>query len=313
METEDQEESDWQPVKPQTLIQGLKCPVCWDYFVNPHTLPCGHTFCVRCLQSLARLTRSSRTRTPLDRLRLRCPSCRRNALARPFLRRRASVNYAIKGLVDEWFNSPYFSGSVDFIQLRSVSCQTEHDVVNEAIDDVKEEVKEDDPDKSITLLSSRTDVISSTEFRQVLFHRIGSKASIDSERKGQLHVEETPSDDVDNAVSDVTATSSDESEESENEIAELFGDIQVVNVEHAPFRRLRRFDVASIANVLKLFFGEIKHIFIAIRSSRSRTLLTIFWFLYGGLIVSISRIFLPWMAFYTLIYFVIIYAEITPP
>ncbi|XP_052213547.1 uncharacterized protein LOC127831542 isoform X2 [Dreissena polymorpha] len=263
----------------------------------------------RCLQQLARLTRSSKTRMPLDRLRIRCPSCRKNALARPILRRRAPVNYAIKELVEEWFNSAYSSGSVDVITLRSVSTQTD---TNE-------------PDSSTGSWSSTTESgslldsfnessISDTEFREVLFHRIDCRNTFKTAYKEHTDNDEpVATENAEHLATDDTPATSSEESESENEIGALFGDIQVVN-DNGPVPRMRftRFRIATLTSVLTILFAEMRYVFEAIRSSRSRTILTIFWFLYGVAIVCISQAFLPWMLFYTIIYFVIIYAELAP-
>ena len=51
------------------LEEQLTCPVCLDYYINPKTLPCLHSFCQHCLESL-----------PLDKKNetyyLSCPTCR---------------------------------------------------------------------------------------------------------------------------------------------------------------------------------------------------------------------------------------------
>lgn len=31
------------------MAEGLRCPVCLDLLMNPHSLPCNHTFCLHCL------------------------------------------------------------------------------------------------------------------------------------------------------------------------------------------------------------------------------------------------------------------------
>uniref|UniRef100_A0A3P9LVE2 Si:ch211-1n9.6 n=1 Tax=Oryzias latipes TaxID=8090 RepID=A0A3P9LVE2_ORYLA len=31
---------------------GLKCPVCQDFFTEPVTLECGHDFCLTCIQEV---------------------------------------------------------------------------------------------------------------------------------------------------------------------------------------------------------------------------------------------------------------------
>lgn len=35
-----------------TVKKTLKCPVCQDFFTDPVTLPCGHHFCLTCIQAV---------------------------------------------------------------------------------------------------------------------------------------------------------------------------------------------------------------------------------------------------------------------
>ncbi|KAM6922487.1 E3 ubiquitin/ISG15 ligase TRIM25 [Lycodopsis pacificus] len=35
-----------------TVVETLKCPVCQDFFTDPVTLPCGHDFCLTCIQAV---------------------------------------------------------------------------------------------------------------------------------------------------------------------------------------------------------------------------------------------------------------------
>lgn len=160
-----------------------------------------------------------------------------------------------------------------------------------------------------------TDDISATEYREILVHRITAKDNEDRVHKDIPNTEETTplAEPAFNEAIDVQTTSSEESEESDNELPEPFGGgLRIIHDPPVHVRRLRRFDVGSITNVLRLFFVEMCNVFVAIRSSRSRSILTALWFMYGAVIVGFSRAFLPWMAFYTVLYFIIIYAEYSP-
>ena len=47
------------------LDQYLRCPVCMDFFADPHRLPCSHCFCKRCLEGVRQHC-----------LSFNCPECR---------------------------------------------------------------------------------------------------------------------------------------------------------------------------------------------------------------------------------------------
>lgn len=117
------------------------------------------------------------------------------------------------------------------------------------------------------------------------------------------------------SADEIQVTSSSEEEESEQEIVPFLGDLQVINNNEEQPERLRfnRFQATTLVGVVSILFREWLIVWRGIRRSRSRAILTMFWMIYGGLVVCVSRGFLPWMAFYTVIYFLILYAEMSQP
>lgn len=57
------------------LEEDLTCSVCFGLFSDPRVLPCSHTFCRSCLESVLQTSVSVSIWRPL-RLPLKCPSCR---------------------------------------------------------------------------------------------------------------------------------------------------------------------------------------------------------------------------------------------
>ncbi|XP_018619085.1 E3 ubiquitin/ISG15 ligase TRIM25 [Scleropages formosus] len=49
------------------LEEELTCPVCLEFFRDPHLLPCGHNFCLLCVKRLKKQA---------ERGRIKCPECR---------------------------------------------------------------------------------------------------------------------------------------------------------------------------------------------------------------------------------------------
>jgi hypothetical protein len=47
----------------------LECSVCYHMFTDPRMLPCGHTFCLKCLQDIVKAAASKSDKIP-------CPTCR---------------------------------------------------------------------------------------------------------------------------------------------------------------------------------------------------------------------------------------------
>jgi hypothetical protein len=52
------------------LNSQLECSVCYHMFKDPRILPCGHTFCLKCLQDIVTAAASKTDKTPS------CPTCR---------------------------------------------------------------------------------------------------------------------------------------------------------------------------------------------------------------------------------------------
>ncbi|XP_052803846.1 uncharacterized protein LOC128233977 [Mya arenaria] len=54
-------------------VDVIKCPTCLDVFKSPRVLPCGHSFCLECLESSVLYTESSKSKDYFQ-----CPVCRKN-------------------------------------------------------------------------------------------------------------------------------------------------------------------------------------------------------------------------------------------
>jgi len=52
------------------LDQELQCSICYETFREPRMLPCQHTFCLKCLESVSKLNNNGKT--------IECSLCRRN-------------------------------------------------------------------------------------------------------------------------------------------------------------------------------------------------------------------------------------------
>lgn len=57
------------------LEEDLTCSVCYALFTDPRVLPCSHTFCKSCLESVLQVSVNFSIWRPL-RLPLKCPNCR---------------------------------------------------------------------------------------------------------------------------------------------------------------------------------------------------------------------------------------------
>ncbi|KAK7891657.1 hypothetical protein WMY93_023620 [Mugilogobius chulae] len=68
-------------------MEALKCPVCLDLLQNPVTIPCGHSFCMVCIESY----------WPEERDTFPCPQCRKRYRDRPALNK----NIMLADLVEE--------------------------------------------------------------------------------------------------------------------------------------------------------------------------------------------------------------------
>jgi hypothetical protein len=89
----------------ESMVEELRCPLCFEVFHEPRTLGCMHTFCADCLASLVIPTFSPNNPGALSRTEflkfIECPLCRRNQELGPdgvdgLPRHHALANLALK-------------------------------------------------------------------------------------------------------------------------------------------------------------------------------------------------------------------------
>ncbi|XP_048097619.1 tripartite motif-containing protein 65-like [Alosa alosa] len=118
------------------LERNIKCVVCHGFLSDPTTIPCGHNFCIECIERCWDMEVYSGTYT--------CPQCKSTLSRRPSLSR----NTALAGMVQ------------DFLRLRTLlpredSIKNQHDIA-----DMKERLKKQTQEREEHLEKLRAAMVS---------------------------------------------------------------------------------------------------------------------------------------------------------
>ncbi|XP_058043589.1 tripartite motif-containing protein 59 isoform X2 [Ahaetulla prasina] len=79
----------------------LTCSICYSIFDDPRVLPCSHTFCRNCLESILQISGNFSIWRPL-RLPLKCPNCRSIVEIPPSGTDALPVNFALKAIIEKY-------------------------------------------------------------------------------------------------------------------------------------------------------------------------------------------------------------------
>ncbi|XP_054839056.1 tripartite motif-containing protein 59 [Eublepharis macularius] len=79
----------------------LTCSICYSIYEDPRVLPCSHTFCRNCLESVIQLSSNFSIWRPL-RLPLKCPNCRSIVEIPPSGTDSLPINFALKAIIEKY-------------------------------------------------------------------------------------------------------------------------------------------------------------------------------------------------------------------
>lgn len=85
----------------ERLEEDLTCAVCYSLFSDPRVLPCSHTFCKSCLDTLLQVSSNYNIWRPL-RLPLKCPNCRNVAELPPTGTEALPCNVSLKAIIEKY-------------------------------------------------------------------------------------------------------------------------------------------------------------------------------------------------------------------
>uniref|UniRef100_A0A8C6T294 Tripartite motif containing 59 n=1 Tax=Neogobius melanostomus TaxID=47308 RepID=A0A8C6T294_9GOBI len=85
----------------ERLEEDLTCAVCYSLFSDPRVLPCSHTFCKTCLDTLLQVSSNYNIWRPL-RQPLKCPSCRNVAELPPAGTGALPCNVSLKAIIEKY-------------------------------------------------------------------------------------------------------------------------------------------------------------------------------------------------------------------
>eukprot|EP00002_Diphylleia_rotans_P023328 TRINITY_DN4589_c0_g1_i1.p1 TRINITY_DN4589_c0_g1~~TRINITY_DN4589_c0_g1_i1.p1 ORF type:complete len:404 (+),score=77.65 TRINITY_DN4589_c0_g1_i1:49-1260(+) len=74
----------------------LTCPICLEPFKNPRNFPCGHNFCLSCIEDLIQSS---------NRDTIECATCRESYDRSWFARRGIQRNYALEAVIEHFENN----------------------------------------------------------------------------------------------------------------------------------------------------------------------------------------------------------------
>ncbi|KAK7882657.1 hypothetical protein WMY93_028831 [Mugilogobius chulae] len=85
----------------ERLEEDLTCSVCYSLFSDPRVLPCSHTFCKTCLDSLLQVSHNYSIWRPL-RVPLKCPICRNVTELPPTGTEALPCNVSLKAIIEKY-------------------------------------------------------------------------------------------------------------------------------------------------------------------------------------------------------------------
>ncbi|XP_033746480.1 E3 ubiquitin-protein ligase RNF135-like [Pecten maximus] len=251
----------------------LKCSICLEYYCNPHTLKCGHSFCISCLGQLERNGREQNPGTNPNQIKLRCPTCRSPLSAKSIRKRKLTVNYTLQEFVENWLN-----------EQRTIRTRTVHvrSVASQSADEGSE--GEDNEEE-----------VSRTEYGEVSVRH---------------HLPRMSNSEVDTIVNQVEQrrarpTSSCGSTSDESDAS--FTTTQDNQLERR--HPVQTLPVFSFTSLLKHFLTDICGVVSDVIRCPNRSVMAVVWSGYTLSIMLISSGFFPYMLLYSILFFLILYAE----
>ncbi|XP_018588144.1 tripartite motif-containing protein 59 [Scleropages formosus] len=83
------------------LEEDLTCSVCYSLFSDPRVLPCSHTFCRACLESVLQVSGNFSIWRPL-RIPLKCPNCRSMVELPPSGVDALPINVSLRAIIEKF-------------------------------------------------------------------------------------------------------------------------------------------------------------------------------------------------------------------
>lgn len=95
----------WCPKEKMAQQELLRCSVCLDGLKNPVTIPCGHSYCMSCIQNCWDINKERKTNS--------CPQCRQSFKTRPALVKNTILSELVEDLKKPPFKAtlPALSGA----------------------------------------------------------------------------------------------------------------------------------------------------------------------------------------------------------
>ncbi|XP_046336183.1 postreplication repair E3 ubiquitin-protein ligase RAD18-like [Haliotis rufescens] len=105
----------------------LKCSICLDFYNDPTVLPCGHTFCSKCLMSMAAHVRLNQRALEPSEQYIGCPECREAVYISNLANRETTLNYPIQQIIESMMRKENGHGGQIISKPEMVDASTSYD------------------------------------------------------------------------------------------------------------------------------------------------------------------------------------------